>query len=699
MSINKRLYLDFISGGNNMDDQISLFDIDSGAKSNGYQLKCYHTEMKDVSYPTINDLFSGFDSIRAITFSYDIAFINDIMKNFKYGEILLGAPFLVQKDTKMTEFLAETLTNAKEAADAIRKYPELSDMMINGDLVIHTPTFILDHRKIYLLSSDDGKTRVIKASANMSGRAWNGERMEFYECDDSEFAYDSYKADFETAWENSEEIPAKIISVKKTDDPIESNAIIKKLKETGNTIILQQPIQGSEEDEFTNIKYVIEHDSTREEYKALLAGVNLKSKQGFIELIPKTIEKLEFNNRKRIQQKKIKVNNVTEQYPNMEYDCYEKSAKINGVEMNLNPSADEVKKDIEELIGLFNNFDQFVSRDVNKLKMTRFKLLNAMFCSPYNAKLRCTAKIKGVPVSSLPLFMLATSKTSNCGKTFMARAVLKMMTGRELDVINKESCKKEDIRFIQAGCKGIPVFVDELDNAYLSRIKDIIKNPEKCEDNQLESQPMIVFASNEADEPDEIIRKRMVFLRFDGALPSTIDKSAYKGLGDAIIRRLGTGLYREYTRRMLDEVKELLDYMIYSKDRSDSWYPDLMAISSKTIISILEDYGYNIPTYMKRLTWNDDYADNAHFIAADTFNDIHEFYLKNKKAFTLTKDSIIIELGNDAASKKTLTSWVNTLPPEVQTKSISTRDCNKMTMNRREFESCSHIKFKRFGWF
>ena len=513
MSINKRLYLDFISGGNNMDDQISLFDIDSGAKSNGYQLKCYHTEMKDVSYPTIDDLFSGFDSIRAITFSYDIAFINDIMKNFKYGEILLGAPFLVQKDTKMTEFLAETLTNAKEAADAVRKYPELSDMMINGDLVIHTPTFILDHRKIYLLSSDDGKTRVIKASANMSGRAWNGERMEFYEYDDSEFAYDSYKADFETAWENSEEIPAKIISVKKTDDPIESNAIIKKLKETGNTIILQQPIQGSEEDEFTNIKYVIEHDSTREEYKALLAGVNLKSKQGLIELIPKTIEKLEFNNRKRIQQKKIKVNNVTEQYPNMEYDCYEKSAKINDVEMNLNPSADEVKKDIEELIGLFNNFDQFVSRDVNKLKMTHFKLLNAMFCSPYNAKLRCTAKIKGVPVSSLPLFMLATSKTSNCGKTFMARAVLKMMTGRELDVINKESCKKEDIRFIQAGCKGIPVFVDELDNAYLSRIKDIIKNPEKCEDNQLESQPMIVFASNEADEPDEIIRKLLGYSR------------------------------------------------------------------------------------------------------------------------------------------------------------------------------------------
>lgn len=183
-----------------MYDQMSLFDedsdirsklsvIDGGSKTNSYRLKCYHTEMKDISYPTIDDLFSGYDSIRAITFSYDIAFINDIMKKFKYGEILLGTPFLVQKDTKMTEFLAETLTNAKEAADAVRRYPELSDMMINGDLVIHTPTFILDHRKIYLLSSDNGKTRVITALANMSGRAWNGEHMEFYECDDSEFAY------------------------------------------------------------------------------------------------------------------------------------------------------------------------------------------------------------------------------------------------------------------------------------------------------------------------------------------------------------------------------------------------------------------------------------------------------------------------------------------------------------------------------
>lgn len=672
--------------------------IDGNSKSGECPLKCYHVELKDITNSTVDELFSGFDSIKAITFSYDIRFINSIMKKFKYGEILLGADFLRQKDSKMTEFLAETLANAKEATDAVRRYPDLSKMMIEGNLVIHTPTFVLDHRKIYLLSSDNGRTRVITTSANMSGRAWNGEHMEFYEYDDTEYAYSEYLADFETAWENSEDIPAKVITVKKTDNLIESNPVIKKVKETGKAIILQHPVQDSDEITFDNITYVIEHDKNVEEYKELLVGVNTKAKNGFIEIVPKTIEKLELNDRKRVQRNKIKINNIEAAYPDMTYDIYEKEVKINDEIVDLNPTADEVRKDIDELLRLFNNFNQFVG-DTKHLKETQFKFLNAVFCSPYNAKLRCTAKIKGVPESSLPLFMLTTSKTSNCGKTFMARAALKMMTGKELPVLNKESCKKEDIQKIQIGRKGIPIFIDELDNRYLANIRDIIKNPQKCEDYQLENQPMIIFASNEADEPAGDIRKRMVFLRLDSALPSTIDTSAYKGTGDAIIRRLGTGFYREYTRRMLDKVKDLIDYMIHSKDRDDSWYPDVMCVSSEVILSILKDFGYTVPSYMGKLTWNDDYAENARCISADTFDDIRKFYSQNKKSFQWSKNTVTIELGNDPNSQKTLKSWVNTLPPELQAKSISTRDCNKIIMNRKEFEEYTHIKPKKFNIF
>ena len=72
-------------------------------------------------------------------------------------------------------------------------------MIAKGDLNLRTSNYILDHRKIYLLKSDDGRTRVIKASANMSGRAWNGEHIEHYEYDDTPFCYEEYEKDFETA--------------------------------------------------------------------------------------------------------------------------------------------------------------------------------------------------------------------------------------------------------------------------------------------------------------------------------------------------------------------------------------------------------------------------------------------------------------------------------------------------------------------
>lgn len=83
------------------------------------RLKCFRSELKSVDFLSLKDLFSGFDSIKVITFSYDIGFINEILKYFKHGDIILGGNFLVQKDTKFQELLAEICTNAYEAGQSI----------------------------------------------------------------------------------------------------------------------------------------------------------------------------------------------------------------------------------------------------------------------------------------------------------------------------------------------------------------------------------------------------------------------------------------------------------------------------------------------------------------------------------------------------------------------------------------------------
>ncbi len=689
-----------------MDEQLSLFDVVegfsviNGGKDNNdepnNQIKCYRTELKDVEYRTVEDLFAGFNTIKAITFSYDIGFIDSIMQQFDYGEIILGANFIVEKDDKLNNFMAEVYTNAYEAGKVIKSHKRLAEMLREGDIEFHTPLYILDHRKIYLLKADDGRTRVIMASANMSRGAWNNGHMEFYNYDDSPYCYEEYLHDFEAMWQDSQDIPYDVISAKKENDLIDGNPVLKEVKEKGRTIVLQQQEETCEID---NVKYFIDHKRINSEYKAIIDGVNPKAKNGFIEIIPKTLEKIE-HNYKKLLCKTMKVNNVSKPYPSLEFNYADKQATIDGNLLNLNPSEEEVKKDIDELLGMYENYNEFVGNS-KKLKETHFKMMNAIFCSPFNAKLRCTAMLRGIKAAtdSLPLFLLAASSEADSGKTFAVRAALKMMTGEDLNIMNKASCKKEDIKAAQLACKGIPFFIDELDNRFLSTIKDIIKFPSTCEENQLENQPMIIFASNDVIEPDTILRKRMVFLRFDGGLPSDIDLSATKGKGEGIIRRLGTGLYREYLRRMLDSVTEILEYMIHEKNIPDAYYPDLMEISSKTLLNMLSDYGYDIPEYFKVLTWRDDYSPNANCISEDSIEDINQLYQHNRKAFTVEKEFVTIELGSDKGSQKRCENWKNTLPNELRPEYQKLRDCSKITLDRKELEKRLGYRLGSFPFF
>lgn len=677
-----------------MDEQQNQFTVIKNEELNDENiLRCFRTELKSIDNMTLDDLFSGFNTIKAITFSYDITFINEIMENFDYGEVILGGNFLIQKDTKLQDLLAEICTNAYEAGRTIKNHAKLAKMLSDGDIEFRTPSFTLDHRKIYMLKSDDGRTRVIKGSANMSKKAWNNDHIEYYEYDDSEKCYNTYVEDFETAWDMSRAITMDVISSKRSDDLVSGNAILKDVKETGKTIVLQQPEADISID---NIKYAIDHDVIKEEYKAVLNGINPKAKNGLFEIVPKMIEKIEHNQKKLIQ-KKIKVNNITEKYPSLSMDLYNGQAFLNDTEMNLNPSTDEVKHDIDEIINIFNNFNQFVASDTKKLKKVHYKLMNAIFCSPFNAKFRCTAKVKGIPTSSLPMFALISSETSNSGKSFMVKAALKMMTGKEIDAVKSCDYSKDNIRTTRVGVKGVPFFIDEIDNAYISRIKDIIKNPEICEDNQIEDMPMILFASNDVLKPEEPIRKRMVFFTIDGALPSTIDKTAYESKGKAIIKKLGTGFYREYLRRMIDETKNEMDYIIHSKDIPDEYYPDLMLISSKVIISIFKDYGYALPAYMTELTWEDDYSSDSN--ADDVIFEIGEFCRNNKKTCSLSKNEVSIELGTDKNSQKKIESWKNILPAEMKASMQSTRDCIRLVINRQELESRLGYKLGGFSIF
>lgn len=671
-----------------------MFDALDGKKDDKKErnLKVFKSELMDVEELSIDELFDGFDSIKAITFSYDIGFMDYLMRFFQYGEIILGADFMVQKDGKLNDLL-EVVANNYEATKGVKSKERLIEMLSNGNLNLRAANYVLDHRKIYLLKSDDGRTRVIKASANMSGRAWNGEQIEHYECDDSPYCYDVYEEDFETAWSFSNEIPYTMVAGKKSDDYVEGNPVIKKVKETNKVTVVQaspEPVN------IEMVKFVIDHTRVKENYKEIFNGCGIRNKSGVIELKPNIIKKVEMGLKKLNNKQRVNDSITEKSYPKLTFDWDEGKALLNGENWNLHPSAEDVRKDIGELMQVFQNFEKFVD-ETGDLQSTHFKFMNFIFQSPFHAKLRCELFVRDIGTMSLPMFALETSETANSGKTFMTNFILKMMTGKTRLAGNNENAKLNNLRDVRnGGIEGFPYFVDEINGASFTQITKLIKDEFACEETNQSSMPVIIMAGNDLKEPDEKTRKRMVFFRVNGSLPSTIDQNGLRTASNAIINRVGTALYQEYLGRMMTAVTDLIAFIDEEKpqETNDMWYPDVVNISSKILLEIFKENGYDIPSYMRELEWNRDYY-GANYIAENTIRAIQKEYEENPDAFVIERDIIKIEAGGADAVKK-FKSWENTLPAEMRAKSSQMRDGSCfISMNRKELEDRIGVKFKK----
>ncbi|MDD7305802.1 MAG: phospholipase D family protein [Peptoniphilaceae bacterium] len=688
----------FDSSENN--PNLDLLELEEDQKKIGDKHKVYKTSFIETDFMSTDDIFSGFDEIRAITFSYDLAFVEKIMKMFEYGEIVLGGRFMVNRDSKLHELTAEAyklnelMILSETAVDCLRERKSLVEMMSKGDLYIRSPRCIIDHRKIYLLNSDDGRTRVVKGSANFTRGAFSGSQNETYEIDDSKEAYEAYLKDFQTAWILSDEIQEEVVGVEKTGDPEKDIPVIKKVKETQKAILLEEAKK--DESYYEMVRYAINVDKAIKKNKALLANVKLDSKKGFIEIVPETIKKIKTNARSE-KRKKLEIKEIVKDYPSLNINYGTKEAFMDEEKLDLHPTDDQIRNDIDVLFEALGNYEKDFIGNTNKATLNHYKLLNILFCSPFNAKIRCLADIKQIPTSSLPLFALLSSPGSNSGKTFMAELILKLMTNKLLKGYSMKQIPTKDIDLIQGQNKGLPIFIDEIDGKYYSRLKADIKNNNYCEILQRDNQPLLLFAQNQQKDPDEPERKRMPFLKYDINLKSDIDTSAYEAIGKSLKYKATNALFREYLRRMIDEVEGIIDYIIKAEDIPNNYYPDLINVSSKVLIDIFTELGYELPKYVRELTWNEDLSYRANSMLVDSFEEIRNLWKLQPKNFKVNKATVMIILGSDPNSKKLAESWENMLPPEINAKASAYRDKTEIVMNRKELEKRLGLKFSMFS--
>ena len=683
------------------DVQLNLFEEDDGKKSikenqdeqtanflnnTSVPIKCYKSALEKVEYLSLEELFEGFDSIKIFTFSYGMKFLNNITEQFKYAEIIIGAEFTARRG-ELADLLAEYLTNETTAINSIKKNSSLLEALKNGNIEIRIPKMELIHKKIYLLKSDDGRVRSIVSSANATTRAWDqglqSEHVEYY---DDINMYNELNEEFETSWEDARDIllGEVAISPKKPQDL--EGVLENKVKNPTEVIILTPP---KDEVEKEHYKYVLSVKNNREKIDEILKGERVEQEKNKIVIIPEKIKK--GLNKYKKKKEKIRIINKEKEFPKITIDYEKETALLDGVELPLASSKEELKKAVKNFLDVmeFYNSGLFYG-DILSRQKTIFKLLNIMFTSSFNAKVRHEAFLSGASVVNIPFFVTITSPPDG-GKTFTTELFLKMMTGQ--DLIGLKPVSKDVFAYhVYREDDTVPIFFDEVKSGNNYRYYvEVMKWLYNDQTQMMDKQPLIIMASNDNLSVKDEARKRSVFLNIDGTKSEKASASTLESIGKKYKKEANTIFFNEFLRRMIPLVKKLIEEINEGRydtpdgqlgkdyNKEDVISPTLIDKSSQVIMDIVKDCGFETPDYMSVLDWDKDIDGRGASVIDLVVRDIEKLYRKAPNSFTINEQTIEMLL------EKEPKTWRDILPQEAGFTAIKRKedDCFTATIDRK----------------
>lgn len=660
---------------------------------------------------TFAELFGGYDALRAITFSMETGFLDRVTELFAYSEVILGASYMARKNRSLHDAFYYAAVHSDLARDAVAKYPALAARIRDGSVKVKASDIVLDHRKRYILEGPSG-TRVITSSANMSGKAWTGGHMENILYDDSREAFDQAMHEFDAAWACCADIPY-VAGVEKDRDAVLDNPLIKNAIHVNNMAVLPNYDAGDGVERVRIVEYAMAAD---ERYESLFKAMESEMKKAKIEnghyvISYKSLKKASDNLKQHVSRKRVLAERVVKGYPTMRfrYDADDPGMWISGEPVDLSFDEDAARRDGIKILQAFSHFEdgrEFVGGDLEGLRDGHWRAMCYLFASPHVGMLKSRAYIYGMHPLSLPLYMILGSRGPDTGKTFMMELLIGAMTGKDnirFTMGNTASANSDsfigNMRTIQgipgvAGVhEGVPYVYDELVSSTVRSVKSIIKEFDPA--CAREGTPVLVFTTNDLLDPDSLTRKRAIYIPFDAALGSGVNKTEFRSLGESMKRGFSGAFYREFTRRFIPHAV-VLDDMICG-DHPDGWYPDVVAGSSSVILGLFRDLGLEPYSYMRALTWDADYyGDNKN--AEQALRMLRRMWDVDQEKFRLSRDVVRVYFGTDASGQKRAAGIANMLPAELRAKADTYKDEGSvLTFDRSEAEG--HGLLFRRGFF
>lgn len=602
-------------------DNLTLFDgeTDFKSESGSRKLDVVKLEYDHAEPMTWQQLFSDFQHLRAITFSSGVNFVYKLLEMFDTAEVIFGCEdimsFSLQEIMAYQDKLIERLRN-KASGEKEKLLSRIDD----GNVRFFVAREHLSHEKIYLLSADDGRKRVVMGSANMSFQAFGGGQRENICYMDGESAYDWYSDVFDSLKrESSDEITKKAIDFADLEENIDELPIAGTIK--ANKVLVIEPSKEGKE----NIQFILDAKKAAEALTPMLPKPEKKT--GKLVISSDTVIKL----RRHILDERTKSKELRSEYPQLIIDAFQGEVQLNGERLNLAPGFDEVGQDVELFLKYMEGYNKFHG-DVAGMQYRYFEFANWFFCSPFMATMRDLAARFDQNKLPYPVFGLVYGQ-SKAGKTSFLETLLKMMIGQKPKV-SAPDFTRSSIEGLKRTVQGAPIIVDDLTNTRFNQHAiETIKNDDFGVSEHLTNYSAVVISANEdvkAVAP-EVIR-RTVICRVEAGLTNTeVMKS---NIVRSVQQKIGTDFYREYLRRMLDVMPALIEAL--QNDDTES-APDILRYSSQIIVDIISEHTDSLPPYIRPLSLENYFSEQV--TGKYAIKTIQNAWKTSRKSFVINKKS------------------------------------------------------------
>lgn len=538
------------------------------------------------------DLFSGFDSLKVLTYSASVNTIVRMLDKYSYNkfECVFGYEGVLRDIKDVLSFQKVVIGNTRAAIMGLKdeRHIHILEKVNSGEARFYVLRKYIAHAKLYLLSDINGHTRVIVGSANLSERAFSGRQPEtLVKFDNDENAWQHYNRMFERIKkDSSDEIPLpkeRIITadIEITDTPVMTNS--------SATLIIDTP--SAEELEVSAPVQIAKVEKIVAAISPSISSAIPPVRSGKQKITPEVKRDIG----------RIRLVKSAEEADSRYFslDRVNRTALLSGERFPLEWNETAVSADANLLVNYFKNYEGAFEGNVPRLQRDYFIFMAWLYFSPFICDMRSLALLQDRDVIRFPSFAIIFGK-SNCGKTSLVDTLMTSMF-RYTRTIPKDNFTASNLRALQQAYKRFPVVFDDIGrSAFIRHGKEMIKNEMQL---PVAENPGFVVSMNAEPQsfPDEIV-KRSMMIYTTTALPPHNEELRQRL--QSTIQEMRHGLTGHLYRRYLVEVMDQLD--------NERLPEDWLALSSGVLSNVISKAtGKPPPNWCQPVTWLG-YAENRY---------------------------------------------------------------------------------------